>query len=77
MNGTTPLELLRETAGRFPQAVLFIEEAGRTTASELVDLVETRLEGYRQAGIGPGCRVGAIAWPGSRWTRWWFRCRGS
>jgi acyl-CoA synthetase (AMP-forming)/AMP-acid ligase II len=63
MNGNTPLELLRETAGRSPQAVLFIEEAGRTTASELVDLVETRLEGYRQAGIGPGCRVGAIAWP--------------
>jgi acyl-CoA synthetase (AMP-forming)/AMP-acid ligase II len=63
MNGNTPLELLRETAGRSPQAVLFIEEAGRTTATELVDLVETRLEGYRQAGIGPGCRVGAIAWP--------------
>ena len=63
MNGNTPLELLRETAGRSPQAVLFISEADRTTASELVDLVETRLEGYRQAGIGPGCRVGAIAWP--------------
>jgi acyl-CoA synthetase (AMP-forming)/AMP-acid ligase II len=63
MNGNTPLELLRETAGRSPQAVLFISEAGHTTATELVDLVETRLEGYRRAGIGPGCRVGAIAWP--------------
>jgi acyl-CoA synthetase (AMP-forming)/AMP-acid ligase II len=63
MNGNTPLELLRETAGRSPQAVLFIEEAGNTTAQELVDLVGTRLDAYRRAGIGPGCRVGAIAWP--------------
>ena len=63
MNGDTPLELLRETAGRSPQAVLFAEEAGNTTAAELVDLVGTRLEAYRRAGIGPGCRVGAIAWP--------------
>jgi acyl-CoA synthetase (AMP-forming)/AMP-acid ligase II len=63
MNGDTPLELLRETAARSPQAMLFIEEAGNTTAQGLVDLTETRLEAYRQAGIGPGCRVGAIAWP--------------
>jgi acyl-CoA synthetase (AMP-forming)/AMP-acid ligase II len=62
-NGDTPLELLRETAGRSPQAVLFAEEAGTTTAQDLVDLAETRLEAYRQAGIGPGCRVGAVAWP--------------
>jgi acyl-CoA synthetase (AMP-forming)/AMP-acid ligase II len=63
MNGDTPLELLRETAARSPQAMLFIEEAGNTTAQGLLDLTETRLEAYRQAGIGPGCRVGAIAWP--------------
>jgi acyl-CoA synthetase (AMP-forming)/AMP-acid ligase II len=63
MNADTPLELLRETAGRSPQAVLFAEEAGHTTAQDLVDLVATRLEAYRRAGIGPGCRVGAIAWP--------------
>ena len=64
MNGDTPLELLRETAARSPQAVLFAEEAGNTTAQGLVDLAGTRLEAYRRAGIGPGCRVGAIAWPG-------------
>jgi acyl-CoA synthetase (AMP-forming)/AMP-acid ligase II len=63
VNGTTPLELLRETAGRSPQAVLFAEEAGNTTAQALVDLTESRLDGYRRAGIGPGCRVGVIAWP--------------
>ena len=38
-NGDTPLELLRETAGRSPQAVLFAEEAGNTTAQDLVDKV--------------------------------------
>jgi acyl-CoA synthetase (AMP-forming)/AMP-acid ligase II len=65
MNGDTPLELLRETAARSPQAVLFAEEAGNTTAQDLVDLAGTRLEAYRRAGIGPGCRVGAIAWPGA------------
>jgi acyl-CoA synthetase (AMP-forming)/AMP-acid ligase II len=63
MNADTPLELLRETAARSPQAVLFAEEAGNTTAQDLVDLAGARLEAYRQAGIGPGCRVGAVAWP--------------
>ncbi len=63
MNADTPLELLRETAGRSPQAVLFAEEAGNTTAQDLVDLVGIRLEAYRRAGIEPACRVGAIAWP--------------
>jgi acyl-CoA synthetase (AMP-forming)/AMP-acid ligase II len=54
---------LRETAARSPQAVLFAEEAGNTTAQDLVALTETRLDAYRRAGIGPGCRVGAVAWP--------------
>jgi hypothetical protein len=62
-HGEEPLELLRETAGRSPQAVLFAEEAGNTTAQELVALAETRLDAYRRAGIGPGCRVGAVGWP--------------
>ena len=62
-NGDAPLELLRETAARSPQAVLFAEEAGNTTAQDLVDLAVTRLDAYRRAGIGPGCRVGAVAWP--------------
>jgi acyl-CoA synthetase (AMP-forming)/AMP-acid ligase II len=62
-HGEEPLELLRETAARSPQAVLFAEEAGNTTAQDLVALTETRLDAYRRAGIGPGCRVGAVAWP--------------
>jgi acyl-CoA synthetase (AMP-forming)/AMP-acid ligase II len=62
-SGDAPLELLRETAARSPQAVLFAEEAGNTTAQDLVGLVGTRFEAYRRAGIGPGCRVGAVAWP--------------
>jgi acyl-CoA synthetase (AMP-forming)/AMP-acid ligase II len=62
-SGDTPLELLRETAARSPQAVLFAEEAGNTTAQDLVSLTGTRLDAYRRAGIGPGCRVGAVAWP--------------
>ncbi len=61
--GETPLELLRETAARSPQKVLFAEEAGNTTAQDLVDLAGTRLEAYRRAGIGPGHRVGTLAWP--------------
>jgi acyl-CoA synthetase (AMP-forming)/AMP-acid ligase II len=61
--GGAPLELLRETAARSPQAVLFAEEAGNTSAQDLVDLAGTRLDAYRKAGIGPGCRVGAVAWP--------------
>ena len=62
-SGDTPLELSRETAARSPKAVLFAEEAGNTTARDLVDLAATRLDAYRRAGIGPGCRVGAVAWP--------------
>ena len=59
--GEAPLELLRETAARSPQTVLFAEEAGNTTAQDLVDLAETRLDAYRRAGIGPGHRVGTVA----------------
>ena len=62
-SGLVPLELLRETAARSPRSVLFAEDAGNTTAQALVELVEARLDGYRRAGIGPGCRVGVIAWP--------------
>jgi acyl-coenzyme A synthetase/AMP-(fatty) acid ligase len=61
--GDAPLELLRETAARSAQTVLFAEEAGNTTAQDLVDLAETRLDAYRRAGIGPGHRVGIVAWP--------------
>ena len=61
--GDAPLELLRETAARSPQTVLFAEETGDTTAQDLVDLAETRLDAYRRAGIGPGHRVGTVAWP--------------
>ena len=66
--GLAPLQLLRETAARSPQAVLFTEDAGNTTAQALVELVEARLDAYRRAGIGPGCRVGAVAWPGASFT---------
>jgi acyl-CoA synthetase (AMP-forming)/AMP-acid ligase II len=62
-DGDTPLQLLRETAARSPRTVLFAEEAGNTTAQDLVDLAGTRLESYRRAGIGPGYRVGTVAWP--------------
>jgi acyl-CoA synthetase (AMP-forming)/AMP-acid ligase II len=62
-SGLAPLQLLRETAGRSPRAVLFAEDAGNTTAQALVELVEARLDAYRRSGIGPGCRVGAVAWP--------------
>ena len=61
--GGTPLEMLRETAGRSPQAVLFAGEAGSSTAQDLADLAGSRLEAYRRAGIAPGCRVGVVAWP--------------
>jgi long-chain acyl-CoA synthetase len=67
-SGLAPLELLRETAGRCSRAVLFAEDAGNTTAQALVELVEARLDAYRRTGIGPGCRVGAVAWPGASFT---------
>jgi acyl-CoA synthetase (AMP-forming)/AMP-acid ligase II len=67
-SGLVPLQLLRETAARSPRSVLFAEDAGNTTAQGLVELVEARLDGYRRAGIGPGCRVGAVAWPAASFT---------
>ena len=67
-SGLAPLRLLRETAARSPQAVLFAEDAGNTTAQGLVELVEARLDAYRRAGIGPGGRVGAVAWPAASFT---------
>ena len=67
-DGLAPLQLLRETAARSPRTVLFAEDAGNTTAQGLVELVEARLDGYRRAGIGPGCRVGAVAWPAASFT---------
>jgi acyl-CoA synthetase (AMP-forming)/AMP-acid ligase II len=66
--GLAPLQLLRETAARSPRSVLFAEDAGNTTAQGLVELVEARLDAYRRAGIGPGCRVGAVAWPAASFT---------
>jgi len=66
--GLAPLELLRETAARSPRSVLFADDAGNTTAQGLVELVEARLDGYRRTGIGPGCRVGAVAWPAASFT---------
>jgi acyl-CoA synthetase (AMP-forming)/AMP-acid ligase II len=62
-SGLVLLQLLRETAARSPRAVVFAEDGGNTTAQALVDLVEARVAGYRRTGIGPGCRVGAVAWP--------------
>jgi long-chain acyl-CoA synthetase len=67
-NGGALLDLLHETAARSPQAVLFAEETGSTTAQALADLAGTRLDAYRRAGIGPGCRVGAVAWPAASFT---------
>jgi acyl-CoA synthetase (AMP-forming)/AMP-acid ligase II len=67
-SGLAPLQLLRETAARSPRAVLFAEDAGNTTAQGLVELVEARLDAYRRTGIGPGCRVGAVAWPAASFT---------
>ena len=66
--GRGPLQLLRETAGRSPRAVVFAEDAGHTTAQALVELTEARLDAYRRTGIGPGCRVGAVAWPAASFT---------
>jgi acyl-CoA synthetase (AMP-forming)/AMP-acid ligase II len=67
-SGLAPLQLLRETAARSPRAVLFAEDAGNTTAQALVELVEGRRDAYRRAGIGPGWRVGAVAWPAASFT---------
>jgi acyl-CoA synthetase (AMP-forming)/AMP-acid ligase II len=67
-SGLVPLQLLRETAARFPRAVVFAEDVGNTTAQTLVELVEARLDAYRRAGIGPDCRVGAVAWPAASFT---------
>jgi acyl-CoA synthetase (AMP-forming)/AMP-acid ligase II len=67
-SGLVPLQLMRETAVRSPRAVLFAEDAGNTTAQALVELVEARLDAYRRAGMGPGCRVGAVAWPAASFT---------
>ena len=67
-SGLEPLQLLRETAARSPRSVLFAEDAGNTTAQALVELVEARLDAYRRIGIGPGCRVGAVAWPAASFT---------
>jgi len=67
-NGVELLRLLRETATRSPQAVVFADDAGSTTARALVELVEARLGSYRGAGIGPGCRVGTVAWPAASFT---------
>ena len=67
-SGLAPLQLLRETAGRAPHAVLFAQDAASTTAQALVELAEARLDAYRRNGIGPGCRVGAVAWPAASFT---------
>jgi acyl-CoA synthetase (AMP-forming)/AMP-acid ligase II len=67
-DGLAPLRLLRETAARSPRSVLFAEDAGTTTAEALVELVEARLDAYRRAGIGPGSRVGTVAWPAASFT---------
>ena len=67
-SGLAPLQLLRETAARSPQAVLFAEDTRNTTAQALVELTEARIRAYRRAGIGPGCRVGAVAWPAASFT---------
>jgi acyl-CoA synthetase (AMP-forming)/AMP-acid ligase II len=48
--------------------VLFAEDTRNTTAQALVELAEARLDAYRRAGIGPGCRVGAVAWPAASFT---------
>jgi acyl-CoA synthetase (AMP-forming)/AMP-acid ligase II len=63
VSGDTPLQLLQGSATRSPQSVLFVEEAGNTTAQDLVAVAQARLDTYRRAGIGPGHRVGAVAWP--------------
>jgi acyl-CoA synthetase (AMP-forming)/AMP-acid ligase II len=68
VSGLAPLQLLRETALRSPQAVAFAEDTGNTTAQSLVELVEARIDAYRRTGIGPGCRVGTVAWPAASFT---------
>jgi acyl-CoA synthetase (AMP-forming)/AMP-acid ligase II len=48
--------------------VAFAEDTGNTTAQALVELVEARIDAYRRTGIGPGCRVGTVAWPAASFT---------
>jgi len=67
-SGLAPLQRLRETAVRSPRAVLFAEDTANTTAQALVELAQARLEAYRRSAIGPGCRVGAVAWPAASFT---------
>jgi acyl-CoA synthetase (AMP-forming)/AMP-acid ligase II len=67
-SGRVLFQLLQETAARSPHAVLFAEDAGNTTAQALVELAEARVGAYRRAGIGPGCRVAAVAWPAASFT---------
>lgn len=67
-SGLAPLQLLRETAARSPQAVAFVEDTGNTTAQAFVELVEARVDAYRRIGIGPGCLVGTVAWPAASFT---------
>jgi len=62
-SGLAPLELLRETAARSPHAVLVADDAATTTARDLAELAGARLDAYRRSAIGPGCRVGTVAWP--------------
>jgi len=67
-SGGVLLQSLRETAARSPQAVLFAQDERNTTARDLVELVEARIAAYGRTGIGPGCRVGAVAWPAASFT---------
>jgi acyl-CoA synthetase (AMP-forming)/AMP-acid ligase II len=48
--------------------VVFAEDTRNTTAQALVELAEARRDAYRRAGIGPGCRVGVVAWPAASFT---------
>ena len=67
-SGLVPLQLLRETAARSPRAVAFATNTGNTTRQALVEIVEARIDAYRRAGIGPGCRVATVAWPAASFT---------
>jgi acyl-CoA synthetase (AMP-forming)/AMP-acid ligase II len=67
-SGLAPLQLLQQTASQSPRAVLFAEDTRNTTAQALVEMAEARIDAYRRAGIGPGCLVGAVAWPAASFT---------